>query len=126
MRRPLLPLVTRDPVTGDELIVTRLESPATGLILEGRFSLGWVGRLSREQIEFVGLLLRSRNNLQKVATDLGVAYNTARARLDEIVDALGEQPAPSGGSSERREVLDRLAAGEISYEEALAAIERMR
>src|SRR5215472_10007112 len=86
---PLNPLITRDPVTGGELLVTRLEAPQSGLVIEGTFSLGWIGRLTPEQHEFVGYLVRNRGNVQKVAADLNIAYNTARNRLDDIVAALG-------------------------------------
>jgi hypothetical protein len=112
------PLITRDPVSGSELIVTRLESPESGIVIEGRFSLGWIGRLTREQLDFVELLVKNRGNIQKLAADLDIAYNTARSRLDEIVTALGG--APEGNNRiDRRLVLDRLAAKEISVEEAL-------
>ncbi len=112
------PLITRDPVTGNELIVTRLESPQSGIVIEGQFSLGWIGRLTREQLDFVELLVKNRGNIQKLAQDLDIAYNTARSRLDEIVTALGG--APEGdGRADRRVVLDRLAAKEINVEEAM-------
>src|SRR5260221_12172517 len=64
---PLLPLITRDPVSGGELVVTRLESPQSGLVIEGAFSLGWIGRLTPEQMAFVGHLVRNRGNVEKVA-----------------------------------------------------------
>ena len=112
------PIITRDPVSGNELIVTRLESPQSGIVIEGQFSLGWIGRLSREQLDFVELLVKNRGNIQKLAQDLDIAYNTARSRLDEIVTALGG--APEGdGRADRRIVLDRLAAKEINVEEAM-------
>ena len=112
------PIITRDPVSGNELIVTRLESPQSGIVIEGQFSLGWIGRLTREQLDFVELLVKNRGNIQKLAQDLDIAYNTARSRLDEIVTALGG--APEGdGRADRRIVLDRLAAKEISVEEAM-------
>jgi hypothetical protein len=112
------PIITRDPVSGNELIVTRLESPQSGIVIEGQFSLGWIGRLTREQLDFVELLVKNRGNIQKLAQDLEIAYNTARSRLDEIVTALGG--APEGdGRADRRMVLDRLAAKEISVEEAM-------
>ncbi len=112
------PIITRDPVSGNELIVTRLECPQSGIVIEGQFSLGWIGRLSREQLDFVELLVKNRGNIQKLAQDLDIAYNTARSRLDEIVTALGG--APEGDSrTDRRLVLDRLAAKEISVEEAM-------
>ncbi len=112
------PLITRDPVTGDELIVTRLEGPQSGIVIEGRFNLGWIGRLSREQLDFVELLVKNRGNIQKLAADLDIAYNTARSRLDEIVTALGGAPE-NDGRVDRRVILDRLAAKEISIEDAL-------
>ena len=111
----MIPLPTRDPFGGEdaELVVTRLESPSTGITIEGRFSLGWMGRLTPEQLELVGLLLARRNNLQRLASDLDIAYNTARNRFEEIVVALGGSRPPS-----RTEVLRKVEAGELSPEEA--------
>jgi hypothetical protein len=121
---PTYPLITRDPASGGEMIVTRLECPTSGVVLEGRFSLGWIGRLTSEQLDFAGLLVRHRGNVQKVAAELGMAYNTARSRLDEIVQALGGGPEadaaevararPEGGA-----VLEQLERGEIDFEEAM-------
>ena len=112
------PIITRDPISGNELIVTRLESLRSGIVIEGQFSLGWIGRLTREQLDFVELLVKNRGNIQKLAQDLDIAYNTARSRLDEIVTALGG--APEGdGRADRRLILDRLSAKEISVEEAM-------
>lgn len=124
---PLHPLITRDPVSGGALVVTRLESPQSGLVIEGTFSLGWIGRLAPEQLEFVGHLVRNRGNVQKVAADLNIAYNTARNRLDDIVAAL-ETPEKDVGRDQERErrtaVLRRLSHGEIEFDEALRLLER--
>ena len=119
------PLITRDPVTGEELTVTRLENRARGLVMEGEFSLGWIGALSHEQLEYAGLLLRCRGNVQKVADTLGVSYNTARSRLDAIVDALGgggdvaEVIAPFSDA-----VLTRLERREIDFDAAMKLLKR--
>lgn len=113
---PLYPLVTKDPISGGELIVTRLECPESGVTLEGNFSLGWLARLSTAQLEFIGLFLAHRGNLQKLAPELGVSYNTARNRLDEIVTALGGvDELPKAG---RLKVLNALREGELDFEEA--------
>ena len=117
----MLPLITQDPVTGGELIVTRLESPATGIVIEGRFSLGWIGRLTPEQIAFAGQLVKHRGNLQKVAAELNIAYNTARNRMDDIVAALEGTPAQTR-QTDREAVLDLLAAGAISFDEAMRVL----
>ena len=125
----LQPLITRDPVSGGELIVTRLESPQSGIVIEGAFSLGWIGRLTPEQLKFVGHLVRSRGNVQNVAAHLSIAYNTARNRLDDIVAALEAPDAPKdAGTAEqeharRTEVLSRLSKGDIEFDEALRLLE---
>ena len=129
-------LLTQDPASGGELVVTRLWCPSSGVTIEGEFGLGWIGRLSPDQLDFVGLLLRARNNLQRLATELGVSYNTARSRLDEIVDAVGghidaeeadrqEPSEPASRVSDGRvQVLEALAAGEITHDEALRYLKR--
>ena len=117
-------MITRDPVSGGELIVTRLKSPQSGIVIEGSFSLGWIGRLTPEQLEFVGRLVRSRGNVQKVAADLNIAYNTARNRLDDIVAALGEPLKREEEERVRRlTVLRRLSAGDLEFDEALRLLE---
>ena len=66
----MYPLITRDPVSGDALIVTRLECPTSGIVIEGQFDLGWIGRLTREQLDFVELMVKYRGNIQKLAQEL--------------------------------------------------------
>ena len=116
------PLLTKDPITGEELIVTRLENKQRGLVLEAEFQFGWIGKLTYEQLEFAGLLLRFRGNVQRLAEALGVSYNTARARLDSIVEALGE--AEPQNPSQNEDVLSQLERGELSFHEALARIKK--
>lgn len=126
-------LLTHDPAGGGELVVTRLWSPATGVTIEGQFSLGWIGQLSPDQVDFVGLLLRCRNNLQRLAAELGLSYNTARSRLDEVVAAVGgkagDEEAEAGESTDdgdRLGVLQALAAGEVTQQEALRRLRQYR
>lgn len=131
MTRRLLPVPPRDPFDGGRLVVTRLENPETGTVIEGRFDLGWVGRLTREQLDFVGLLLKHRANVQRLAGDIGIAYNTARARLDEIVQAMGG-PIEDNATSDLSvtasvdEVLDGLASGAIDATKAIEQLRRRR
>ena len=122
-----LPLPTQDPFGRGPLVVTQLQSPTTGVVISGRFSLGWIGRLTPEQLDLVGLLLARRNNLQQLATDLGLSYNTVRARFDDLVEALGPGPGtgapgpgpiPGPNMPDKRQILSRLAAGDIDADEA--------
>jgi hypothetical protein len=131
MTRRLLPVPPRDPFDGGRLVVTRLENPETGTVIEGRFDLGWVGRLTREQLDFVGLLVKHRANVQRLAGDIGIAYNTARARLEEIVQAVGgsvdedavSDPSPAASVDE---VLDGLASGAFDAARAIDQLRRRR
>ncbi len=121
----VLPLMTKDPVTGSELLVTRLESPESGMVIEGRFSLGWMGRLTPEQLAFVGVMVKQRGNLQKMASEMNVAYNTIRNRMDDIVAALESPPAQKKNTTMSRvEILNRLSAGEISFDHAMQLLTR--
>ena len=113
------PLITHDPATGGELIVTRLECPESGVIIEGRFSLGWMARLTPAQLSFVGLLVKHKGNVQKLAAELNIAYNTARNHLDDIVAALEKLPPQLNQQPDRRKILAMLSAGELSFESAM-------
>jgi hypothetical protein len=119
------PLITRDPVSGKELIVTRLECPESGVVIEGKFSLGWMARLTPEQLAFVGQLVKQRGNIQKLSGDLNVAYNTARNHLDDIVAALEESEPASKPRPDRLQVLTMLSTGEISFESAMKLLESL-
>jgi hypothetical protein len=122
------PLITRDPITDEELVVTRIENKSRGLVLQGEFRFGWIARLSSDQLEFAGLLLRHRGNVQKLADALGVSYNTARSRLDAIVEALGggdadPNPSPLSGNA-GDDVLSRLERKEIDFATAMVLLKR--
>ena len=120
------PLITRDPLTGAELIVTRLECPESGIVIEGKFSLGWMARLTPEQLAFVGQLVKHRGNIQKLSGELNVAYNTARNHLDDIVAALeSPQPAPKPHPN-RLKILSMLSADEITFESAMKLLAESR
>lgn len=131
MTRRLPPVPTRDPFDGGRLIVTRLQNPETGTVIEGRFDFGWVGRLTRDQLEFVGLLVKHRANVQRLAGEVGIAYNTARGRLDEIVQALGGAVDEEGAAEEPPapnvdEVLDGIASGTIDATKGIEQLRRRR
>jgi hypothetical protein len=116
----MYPLLTTCPVCGGALHVERLGCDECHATLEGQFTLGWLGRLSREQLEFIELLVKNRGNINSVAGELKIAYNTARNRLDDLVAALGYTPPPEANNRpDRRAVLDRLASKEISVEDAM-------
>ena len=128
------------PVCAGELAVTRLRCGSCGTTLEGEFSVGRFGRLTREQTQVLESFLRSRGNLRDMERELGISYPTVRARVEALVRALGfgprdEEPGTTAldtaaaaiASAEeiaagRRSILERLASREMSAEEAAEAI----
>src|SRR6185369_16663674 len=80
------------PVCANELAVTRLHCRSCGTSLEGEFSVGRFGRLSREQLTLLERFLRSRGNLRDMERELGISYPTVRSRVEALVRALGFGP----------------------------------
>jgi len=72
--------------------VTRLHCGACGTSIEGEFSVGRFGRLSREQLQVLESFLRSRGNLRDMERELGISYPTVRGRVEALVRALGFGP----------------------------------
>ena len=123
------------PVCSGELSVTRLHCRSCGTTLEGDFTVGRFGRLSREQLALLESFLRSRGNLRDMERELGISYPTVRSRVEALVRALGFGPradsdeaeaattdTPADRAAARQAILERLARHEISAEDAADAI----
>lgn len=124
----MYPLPGRCPVCGETLEVTRLHCRQCDTALEGHFGMGRLASLSAEQIGFVETFLRCEGTIKRVEKELGISYPTVRARLEEVIRALGFEvlsqvdQASGASDAERSDILDRLARGEISSDEALALL----
>ncbi len=114
------------PVCGGEVYVTRVRCRECDTALEGVFSLPRLARLSREDQEFVEIFLRAEGKLNRVQEILGLSYPTVRARLHRVIRALGyeaePEPTPTLSPEERQAILNDLAAGRISVDEALSRL----
>jgi hypothetical protein len=133
------------PVCGGTMFISRLSCHQCGSALEGAFHLrgmpsgslagatrgpraedearfGRLARLDAAQLDFVEAFLRCRGVIKNVEDMLGISYPTVKARLAEVLDAMGfgpDEDLPDGDRRrERREILASLAAGRISTEEA--------
>lgn len=65
------------------------------------------------------VFLAARGNTKELERHLGVSYPTARARLDDLLHALGIDGSPT-----RREVLDSVSHGEVDVDSALDQLPR--
>ena len=118
----MYPVVGKCPVCGDTLAVTRLHCRSCDSALEGQFSLGRFYQLSPQQLAFVETFIRCEGKLTRVQSELGMSYPTARARLTDVVRALGyevREEAEPVSVEERKTILEQLAGGEITSEAAV-------
>ena len=118
-------VISTCPVCAGELAVTRLHCQNCGTTLEGDFSVGRFGRLSREQLTLLESFLRSRGNLRDMERELGISYPTVRSRLDAVIRALGfpSQAEPDREAERRKEILRELAEGKIAPDDAATLLE---
>jgi hypothetical protein len=99
--------------------VRRLECPACGVAVEGRFDSGPLARLSRDQLGFVETFLRCRGKIKDVEGELGISYPTVVAKLNEVLVSMGFEAGEDPREAERRQrILDELSSGRISATEA--------
>jgi hypothetical protein len=119
----MYPMPGACPVCGETLEVVKLRCGQCGTAIEGRFSLGRLSRLNAEQLHFVETFIRCEGTLKRVQAELDMSYPTVRARLNDVIRAMGYEvieEQPSGvPEAERSVILDRLYRGEITTEEAL-------
>lgn len=118
----MYPVVGRCPMCGDTMAVTRLHCRSCDTALEGQFSLGRFYQLSPDQLAFVETFIRCEGKLTRLQQDLGISYPTARARLTAVIRALGYEVqgrAEPVSVEERKAILEQLAGGDISSEEAV-------
>ncbi len=121
----MYPMPGRCPVCGDELYVERLVCAQCGTSIQGTFLPQRLSRLTSEQLDFVELFLRSEGKLNRVQEELRLSYPTVRNRLHDVMRAMGYEVGESDVDDVRTQsVLDRLAAGETTVDEALRLLTR--
>jgi hypothetical protein len=114
-------LISQCPVCAGQLYVTHLKCSDCDTELNGEFIANEFARLPQDKLDFLRTFLSCRGNLKEVEAALSISYPTVRARLDQMLDALGMRG--QGGAAEaapvdRASILEALERGELSVEEA--------
>jgi hypothetical protein len=125
------PIFSKCPVCGQELIATRLECRACSTDINGQFSIGGLSSLAAEEIQFVETFMKNRGNAYKVGEELGLPYSAVRARLTDIIRTMGyepgaevkDEPAPDIPPEKRKKILNDLAKGKISADDAVKLLQ---
>ena len=74
---------------------------------------------------FLRLFVSRRGNLREVEREMGVSYPTVRARLDDLLRALGYSVSPVSAAErdeQKQRILADLKAGKITAEDATRAL----
>jgi hypothetical protein len=118
-------LLSKCPVCGSELSVTRLHCDTCDTTIEGAFSTpsGPFAQLTPEQVQFVLTFVRCEGRFNRMEDELNLSYPTIRNRLYEIIRALGYEPGKEEtpvrlSAEERKRILDDLDDGKITPEQA--------
>ena len=110
-----------------EITVTRIYCRDCDTTIEGRFAPGaFFSQLSPEQLAFIETFVRCEGKITRVEAEMGLSYPTIRNRLHEVIRAMGYQPGEGDtglSDQERRDILESLEKGEITYEEAMRKLE---
>lgn len=123
------PVIGTCPVCSQTLNVTRLHCRNCDTVIEGHFSVGVFDRLSPEHLAFAETFIRCEGKLNRMEKEMNLSYPTLRGRLTDLIRALGydigqDETAPTGVSDEeRRQILDNLASGAITSEEAVRLLQ---
>ena len=120
------PLLTTCPVCAGALTVTRLHCRNCDTAVEGHFEIGRMGRLRADQLQFVETFIRCEGKLNRMERELELSYPTLRSRLTEVISQMGFELGPEPAEisdKQRHRILDELASGEISSEQAMQLLQ---
>lgn len=118
------------PVCGQTMEVTRLQCTKCGSELTGRFSPCRFCALEEKHLAFIEAFLRCRGSIKEVEKELGVSYPTVKNMLEAALAALhldgSAQEKQARRKEEKADVLSRLSQGELSVEQAVEELNRLR
>ena len=121
-------LPSKCPICSGEIIVTRLYCRDCDSTIEGRFLAGHFENITPEQLSFIETFVRCEGKITRMEDELGLSYPTIRNRLHEVIRALGyepggEEPDVVMSDEDRRQVLESLERGEITYQQAMQMLQ---
>jgi hypothetical protein len=123
------PVPSRCPFCQSELEIVRVHCPSCDSGFDGRFSLGGLAGLSKEQLEFINIFVRCEGKIKRVEQEMGLSYPTVRNRLREVIRTMGFEPEAEEGleviAEKRRSILSDLEDGRISAEAASRSLREL-
>jgi len=128
MNKKAYPLITKDPVSGKPLQVTRLENFESGIVIEGNFNLSKFNYLKEEQRYFIEIFIKNRGNIKQVEKEMNISYPTVKKMLDDVILGLGYnvdgEDEEVSETNVKSEILKAVEKGLLSVEEAIAKLKK--
>ncbi len=104
-----------------------------GLEVSTRYGGNEFAGLEAEDLHLLRIFVVCEGRIRDMESALGVSYPTVksrlaalRARLGLVSDSTDAEPSPKATATNAREILDMLADGKLTYEQALPAIRALR
>lgn len=118
------------PTCQGALTVSAVACDTCGTEVHGHFRRCEFCGLDDDERSLLRVFLATRGNIKEIERYLGVSYPTARARVDGLIAAVGAQSgdpqdADRPGPTERRDILDRVAAGNLDVGVALDLLAKL-
>ena len=128
--------ITRCPSCDSVLNIAELSCSECNITIRGEFYTCRFCKLSPEHLSYLETFLRCEGNLSRMEKILNLSYPTLRNKLTASLQALGgaiETPDPiaitvsetNEVSVRRRELLEKVASGELSAEKAAIAMKEI-
>ncbi len=120
-------ILERCPTCQSRMEITQLSCTNCETVVLGRFEPNRFSNLAPESLAFLEAFVRNRGNVKEMERGLGISYWTIRKRIDDLINELGLAAQPASAEMvSRREILEKLKAGEIGPDEAARLLEGLR
>jgi hypothetical protein len=112
-----------------------LACPHCDIKVEGPFQLNEFATLAADDLHFLRIFVRCEGRIRDMESSLGLSYPTIRARLTALKHKLAGEEDAEGKAAEAAQpdagpdagqILAKLQAGEIPFDEAMKQIKRLR
>jgi hypothetical protein len=113
------------PVCGGTLKIIKYKCERCETEISGEFPIEEFASLNDEQLVFLKVFIRTRGNLSELQKEIGVSYPTAKARLEDLVRAMGYE-TEDDSRAKTLKILEKIENGEITPEEAKEILKKYR
>ncbi len=110
---------------GKAFRIERIRITGSEIAVEGDFTPPPLACLSVDDQMFVSAFLASHGSIKKMEAMFGISYPTVKNRLNRIaagLDVPKVEFGPEVGLGLRKEILEKLDRGELSFDEAMEAL----